>query len=405
MFTGSGSTDTVSERGFDATQKDTHCLTGVLASFGHRRGHGYGSTHAQSSGSAGRRGAVFSVLLFALACGAPRSEPVVMPATQWQDAFAAYATAVDSTVTSSVVSGGAPVDASLRIGPNDVLGVRILEAPELDREVRVDGTGHVSLPLLGEVVAAGLTPRELELSLEASLRERFIRDPHVSVQINEMQSAAVAVVGAVARPGVFQIREARPLLEMIALAGGLAPDAGENVIIVRGRPALPPPGSLNGSNGANGSNGEAGLPARVSVTVNLRALLESQGAHDQVSVMPGDQVKVTPAGVIYVVGEVNNPGAFPAADGPSLTILRAIAVAEGFAPNAARGSARIIRTDSMGVRSEMEVDLRDVLAGKAADVELQPQDVVFVPSSRTRTVTLGVVDALVRMVTFRGIVR
>lgn len=401
MFTGAGSRDTVPECGCEAARTPNHALSPVSSTFGRQGQLGYvaESTRRPTSGASLVGGVLAVLLLFSTACGASRSEPVVMPEAQWQDAFAAYATAVDSTVTGGLASGVAPADATLRIGPNDVIGVRILEAPELDREVRVDGTGRVSLPLLGEVVAAGLTPRELELSLESTLRERFIRDPHVSVQINEMQSAAVSVVGAVARPGVFQIREARPLLEMIALAGGLAADAGENVIIVRGRPAQPAAASLNGS------NGESGPPARVSVTVNLRALLESPGAHDQVSVMPGDQVKVTPAGVIYVVGEVNNPGAFPAADGPNLTILRAIAVAEGFAPNAARGSARIIRADSMGARTELPVDLRDVLAGRAPDVELQPQDVVFVPSSRTRTVALGVVDALVRMVTFRGIVR
>lgn len=323
---------------------------------------------------------------------------MAIPDPVWAESREALVDSTQFITTSAGTASTAYGDETLRVGPNDLLEVTVFEAPELDRSVRVDNTGRISLPLLGDVIAGGLTPRELEGRLETILRERFIRDPHVSVQVSEMQSHAVSVVGAVARPGVFQIREARPLLELIALAGGLAPNAGESVIIVRGRPSAP-----NGATAVVGVQADASEAAPMTLTVDLQALLESGGAHDQVTVHPGDQVKVIPAGLIYVVGEVRKPGAFPLARGPDLTVLRAIAVAEGFGPNAAKGRAMIIRTSASGERIEVPVDLGDVLAGRAADVELQPQDVVFVPSSRTRAVTLGAVDALVRMVTLRGV--
>ncbi|PYT38621.1 MAG: hypothetical protein DMG47_22795 [Acidobacteria bacterium] len=134
-----------------------------------------------------------------------------------------------------------------RIGPEDVLNINVFEAQELNREVRVSAGGEISLPLLGSVRAAGLTPRELEFVLQELLHRTYMKDPHVSVFVREMQSHPVSVMGAVRRPGVFQIRGSKTLLEVLSLAEGLADDAGETVIILRGaavgstfsRPAKP----------------------------------------------------------------------------------------------------------------------------------------------------------------------
>src|SRR6184192_2074322 len=121
-----------------------------------------------------------------------------------------------------------------RIGFDDVLDISVFEAQELNREVRVSSAGDISLPLLESVYAAGLTPRELELVLEELLRRTFMKDPHVSVFVREMQSHPVSVLGAVRKPGVFQVRGSKTLLEILSLAEGLADDAGETVIILRG---------------------------------------------------------------------------------------------------------------------------------------------------------------------------
>ncbi len=125
-----------------------------------------------------------------------------------------------------------------RIGSEDVLNINVFQAQELNREVRVSASGEISLPLLGSVRATGLTPRELEFVLQELLHRTYMKDPHVSVFVHEMQSHPVSVMGAVKRPGVFQIRGSKTLLEVLSLSEGLADDAGETVIILRGA-ALP----------------------------------------------------------------------------------------------------------------------------------------------------------------------
>src|SRR6266481_9646733 len=120
------------------------------------------------------------------------------------------------------------------IGPEDVLEINVFESQEMNREVRVSASGEVSLPLLGAVRAAGLTPRELEQSLEELLHQKYMKDPHIGVFVREMQSHAVSVMGAVRKPGTCQIRGSKTLLEVLSLAEGLAEDAGEEVIILRG---------------------------------------------------------------------------------------------------------------------------------------------------------------------------
>ena len=340
-----------------------------------------------------RATATLPLLVLALVACAPArvGDPLVLPLPA-----EASVPAVDSTQVALPLDVPSTAAGALRIGPGDQLDITVLDAPELTRAVRVDGAGRVSLPLVGEIAAGGLTPREFELRLADTLGARFIRNPQVTVQIAEMQSRGVSVVGAVARPGVFQVREARPLLELLALAGGLAPTAGDRVIVVRA--------AATGVDGrADGTATDVGTAAPTAVTVGVRALLESGSAEANVLVHPGDQVKVVPAGLAYVVGEVRRPGAFPLGRGAALTVLRAIAMAEGLAPNAARGRAMVIRTDRSGARVQLPVDVGGVLAGRTPDVVLQPEDVVFVPSSRTRAVTLGVVDALVRTVTLRGV--
>src|SRR5258708_3436316 len=120
-----------------------------------------------------------------------------------------------------------------RIGPEDVLNINVFGAQELNREVRVSASGEISLPLLGSVRAAGLTPRDLEFVLQELLHRTYMKDPHVSVFVREMQSHPVSVMGAVRRPGVFQIRGSKRLLEVLSLAEGLADDAGATAIILR----------------------------------------------------------------------------------------------------------------------------------------------------------------------------
>lgn len=282
------------------------------------------------------------------------------------------------------------VEGGQRIGPDDQLEVLVLEAPELSRTTRVSAQGEISLPLLGEVRAAGLTPVELQRLLEDQLRKRYILDPHVTVQVTEVQSKPISVVGAVNRPGILQVRGPRTLVEVLALAGGLSEDAGENVLVVRG--------------GSTARYENASLePAEEVQEVSLHRLLETGDPRHNVAVYPGDAVKVGRAGIIYVVGEVREPGVFQLSSHSGLTVMQAVALGKGLRPTAARSRATIIRTNTAGERSEIQVNLEQVLTGRVVDPPLQARDIVFVPNSAVKSVALGVVEGLVRMVTLRAV--
>jgi len=263
-----------------------------------------------------------------------------------------------------------------RIGPDDLLNITIFEAPEMNSTARVSAAGEISLQLLGAVHAAGLTPRELELTLQNQLRRTYMKDPHVGVFIQELQSHPVSVVGAVKMPGVYQIRGTKTVIEVLSMAQGLADDAGDNVLIMHG-----------GEPAETGHLGGQDSPPGAIEEINLKKLLESADSALNTAVRPGDVVKVPRAGIVYVVGEVNKPGGFVLQNNESISVLQALALAQGTTHTSAIGQARIIRTDAItGKRIEIPMNLGKIFSGKRPDALLQPKDIVFVPNSATKSV-------------------
>jgi polysaccharide export outer membrane protein len=121
-----------------------------------------------------------------------------------------------------------------RIGPSDLLSVTVFQTKDLDREVRVDNAGQVSLPLIGAVDAAGRTAHELEADLATRYGARYLQDPQISVFVKEFASQRVTVEGAVGKPGIYPVSTRLTLLQAIALAEGLDDNASErNVIVFR----------------------------------------------------------------------------------------------------------------------------------------------------------------------------
>jgi polysaccharide export outer membrane protein len=267
-----------------------------------------------------------------------------------------------------------------RIGPDDLLNISVFEAPEMNSTVRVSARGEISLQLLGAVHAAGLTPKELESVLQAHLRRTYMKDPHVGVFVQELQSHSISVVGAVKMPGVFQIRGTKTVIEVLSLAQGLADDAGDTVLIQHGAESTQP-GSSNGSQPtAQEKNGAI-------EEINLKKLLDSADSSLNVPVRPGDIVKVPRAGIVYVVGEVQKPGGFVLQNNENISVLQALALAEGPTHTSAISRARIIRTDpASGKRTEIPMNLGRIFSGKAPDTFLQPKDIVFVPNSAAKSI-------------------
>jgi polysaccharide export outer membrane protein len=289
-----------------------------------------------------------------------------------------------------------------RIGPDDLLNITIFEAPEMNCTVRVSAAGEISLPLLGEIKASGMTPTELESVLQALLRRKYMKDPHVGVFLQELQSHPVSVVGAVKTPGVFQIRGTKTVIEVLSMAQGLADDAGDTVFVMHA--ASPGAGTptvadsqlaehaLNQSLSDMLANGHGSQPVAREMSgeieeINLKKLLESSDSSLNVAIRPGDIVKVPRAGIVYVVGEVNKPGGFVLQNNESISVLQALALAQGTTHTSAIGQARIIRTDpATGTRTEIPMNLGKIFSGKRVDALLQAKDIVFVPNSATKSV-------------------
>jgi polysaccharide export outer membrane protein len=290
-----------------------------------------------------------------------------------------------------------------RIGPDDLLSVTVFEAPEMNATLRVSASGDISMQLVGEVHVEGLTTSQVQSVLQGMLRRTYMRDPHVGVFIQELQSHAVSVVGAVKMPGVFQIRGPKSLLEILSMAQGLADDAGDTVSIMRGAGQANsdhPGGTTADASEATVASDRRDLPvqndaANLSLpeqtarteNVNLKQLLGSSDSSSNVLVHPGDVVKVSRAGIVYVVGEVNKPGGFVLQNNESISILQALALAQGTTHTSAVRGARIIRTDLVsGKRTEISVNLTKIFSGKRPDILLEPKDVVFVPNSAAKSV-------------------
>jgi polysaccharide export outer membrane protein len=244
--------------------------------------------------------------------------------------------------------------------------------------VRVSGDGEISLPLLGAVRAAGLTSRQLEAVLEELLRRSYMQDPHVSVFVEQIKSHPVSVFGAVEKPGVYQIRGPKTLVEVLSMAQGLANDAGDTVIVIRS-------GDQTASTSSAAATAGGARSGPRTIRIPLEGLLDSGNSRDNVPVYPGDVVKVTRAGVVYVVGEVRRPGGFTLKTNENISVLQALALAEGLTRTSAARHALIIRTARIsGKREEIPIDLDKILKGRAPDPQLRARDIVFVPNSAGR---------------------
>lgn len=260
------------------------------------------------------------------------------------------------------------------IGPEDVLDIDVFNVPELTKTVRVANDGTISLALLGHVQAAGCTTEQLRKELERRWGQSYLENPQVTVFVREFHAQPVSVIGAVERPGIYELKGPRTLIEILSMAGGLAKlgtAPGRTIVVTR----------------RGGFGEELQLVAGMNlvgadkVEINLQRLLYSREAGLNIDIRPFDTVSVSRADIVYVVGDVKRPGGFVLADRENLTVLQALALAEGLNGTASKRQARIIRRSADGSRTEIPVDLTRVLNGKSQDLELAANDVLFVPVS------------------------
>ncbi len=262
------------------------------------------------------------------------------------------------------------------IGSGDLLGIEVFDVPELSRDVRVNETGYISLPLMpSKVRASGLTPFQLQDKLAELLQTNgLVSTPQVSVSVKEQHSQPITVIGAVKSPMVIQALRKTTLLQALSQAGGISDDAGGTVIVTRpatdvSELAVP--------------DDAAAPSAPQTFTIKLSDILESGDPRFNIPLVGGDVVSVPRAGIIYVVGAVNHPGGFLLQnDFDRMTMLKMLSLAGGTTTTAKMKKAVILRRNpSTGGRDQVPVDLSKIMHLKTQDVTMQANDILFVPDS------------------------
>lgn len=257
-------------------------------------------------------------------------------------------------------------------GPGDLIEVNVYNVPELTTKARVSNSGDVYLPLIDYVHVEGLTQEEAQTVIEKRLDEGgFVRNPHVTIFVDEAASQGVTIIGEVGRPGIYPDVVDHKLYEVLSEAGGFTQAASHKITIIRRNQ----PKTLH-----------VDLP---------RNLGDDPSAN--IEILPGDTITVPRAPVIYVVGDVGRPSGL-LVDNGSITVLQAIALAGGTNHTAKMSGARIIRKTPSGM-TETRIQLKKMLEAKAPDLNLQPDDILFVPVSGMRIAASRTAEAALSMAT------
>ena len=243
------------------------------------------------------------------------------------------------------------------VGPEDLLEVQFFGQEDLNRQVRVNGEGEVTLPLVGAVKVAGLSPKSIEQRLMQAYGTNYLRTPQVTLFVKEYRHQRVSVTGAVDRPGYYEIIGPRKLLEILAMAGGPqdkgpSSRAGDVVHVTRSQ----------------------GTPQ--SLIIDLKRLQGQRDPEVNIPIRSGDVVHVPFAGNAYVLGGVRSPGSIPVRD--NLTLSQALAMAGGTDPVLASSQVSIMRLDDQRNPVTITAHLGKVMSRQEADVPLKDNDVVVV---------------------------
>jgi polysaccharide export outer membrane protein len=252
---------------------------------------------------------------------------------------------------------------SLLISPGDELHISILDMPEMEQTPRVTDAGDVPVQGIGNVRVANMTPSEAATTIHDKLvGAHYLNHPQVSVVVDQYATQEVTLIGEVKTPGAYPIATPRPILDVIALGGGLNEAADRNVVVER--------------------HGDKDHPVHYNLNNDA-----DQAIKEQVMVDPGDTVVVARAGIVYVLGDVNRPGGYTMDNNESkMTLLQALSYAGGVAKTAKMGHARLLRKAD---NSETQVSLGDIQKGKKPDFAMAPGDILYVPFSYAKNLVIS----------------
>lgn len=229
------------------------------------------------------------------------------------------------------------------IGPHDVLSITVFDQADLGGRYAVELDGSFTFPLIGRIQAGGMTIRNFELELKKALAAGFFKNPQVTVSIEQYRSQRVFVTGEVRNPGSYVLTGDMTLIEALAKAGSTTQNAADEVVVVRG---------------GKGEGQSAGDSDKDAIRINLNDLQTGVAGAHNVVLRDGDTIYVGRAELVYVFGQVKNPGSYPIKTGT--TVLQALSLAGGVTPHGALNRVKVIRTVN-GEKRDVKVKLTDVV--------------------------------------------
>ena len=272
-----------------------------------------------------------------------------------------------------------------QIGPEDLLEITLFnvpEAPGMERQVtprattvRVSQQSQISLPVVGEISVKGLTVSGLEQKLREAY-DKYIHNPQIGVLVKEFRQR-VSIIGAVQKPGVFELTGPKTIIEILAMAGGVTDKAGSQVHIYR-----------------QGSNGRETHVIDLAVLANSIGLINANNAGMiNMPVQPGDMINIPEAGMFFVDGAVHKPGSYLL--GRRYSLMQALATAGGVDAELNSNDISIVRREGPGKVQTIALNLAGVMNGSVADPQVQPDDVIVVPMSTAKFIVKRFIGTLV----------
>jgi polysaccharide biosynthesis/export protein len=252
------------------------------------------------------------------------------------------------------------VQTLIRVAAGDLIDVQVFNTPELSAKLRVSQDGLITLPDTGDISVGGLTPLEVGAKIEKSLRDaQVMLDPHVTVMVTEYSTQGISVLGEVRKPGTYLLLGRHSLYDALSAAGGVTQESGSSIEIThQSDPTRPETVPVNSPNYSE-----------------LQRLTE---------VKAGDVVVVARAETIYVVGDVGHPGQYFIQNGQKLSVLNAIALAQGVNPTARASKASIVRKTATGAET-IPVNLNRIAKINGENLILRPADVLVIPRSGAKS--------------------
>jgi len=270
-----------------------------------------------------------------------------------QRATSPFPQSPSESASSSSDSGNGAAD--YVVGAQDILKIIVFDEPTMSGTYRVDSDGGFQYPMLGRVIVAGRSVRNIEQLLKTKLEDGYIRTAQVAVDVDQFRSRSIFVVGEVRSPGKYPMTGQMSLIEALAAAGSTTPTASSEILILRPRdPVAVQPLTPDQVDQTNVHH------------INL-ADLQLGRLSENITLMEGDTIFVPKAEKFFMTGQIRNPGAYTYERG--LTVLQAISLAGGLTEKGSNRRLKVIRTVN-GKKTEQGINLNDAV---------QPGDTVVIP--------------------------